>query len=127
MARKHRRPAATAHRCLEPLQPRCWACGGPLWMAYHATRTVAMLDGLCPLRLKVRHRVNKACALYHQPYRPEEEGALALPKGECGLDVIAFIGMPRRNSRNRCAGCGPLSGPSKSAQIQRRRPSVATA
>jgi hypothetical protein len=64
-------------------------------MAYHATRTVAMLDGLCQLRLKVRRCVNKACALYHQPYRPEEEGALALPKGEFGLDIIAFIGALR--------------------------------
>src|SRR5436309_2071789 len=95
MARKHHRPAATAHRYLEPVRPRCWACGGPLWMAYHANRTVATLDGLCRLRLKVRRCVNKACALYHQPYRPEEEGAVALPKGEFGLDVIALIGALR--------------------------------
>ena len=44
MARKHHRPAATAHRYLGPVRPRCWACGGPLWMAYHANRTVATLD-----------------------------------------------------------------------------------
>jgi hypothetical protein len=64
-------------------------------MAYHATRTVATLDGLCQVRLKVRRCENKACALYHHPYRPEEEGALALPKGEFGLDVIALIGALR--------------------------------
>jgi hypothetical protein len=95
MARKHRRPAATAHRYLEPLRSRCWLCGGPLWMAYHATRTVATLDGLCQVRLKVRRCEHKACARYHHPYRPEEEGALALPKGEFGLDIIALIGALR--------------------------------
>jgi hypothetical protein len=62
-------------------------------MAYHATRMVATLDGLCQLRLKVRHCVNTACAPYHQPYRPEEEGMVALPKGEFGLDVIALIAL----------------------------------
>jgi hypothetical protein len=64
-------------------------------MAYHATRTVATLDGLCQLRLTGRRCVNTACALYHQPYRPEEEGTVALPKGEFGLDVIALIGTLR--------------------------------
>jgi hypothetical protein len=95
LARKQRRPAASAHRSLAPLRSRCWACGGPLWMAYHATRTVATLDGLCQLRLKGCRCVNTACALYYQPYRPEEEGAVALPKGEFGLDIIALIGALR--------------------------------
>jgi hypothetical protein len=46
MPRKHCRPSATAYRSLEPVCRRCWHCGGPLWMAYHARRTVATLDGL---------------------------------------------------------------------------------
>jgi len=95
MARKYCRPVATAHRSLAPLSRRCWSCGGPLWMAYHATRTVATLEGLCQFRLAVRRCVNRACAVYHQPYRPEEEGSVALPKGEFGLDVIAAIGALR--------------------------------
>jgi hypothetical protein len=33
--------------------------------------------------------------VYHQPYRPEEETAMALPHGEFGLDVIALIGALR--------------------------------
>jgi len=39
--------------------------------------------------------VNPACALYHEPHRPEEEGAFALPQGEFGLDVIALVGALR--------------------------------
>ncbi len=35
------------------------------------------------------------CVRYHQPYRPEAEGAWALPHGEFGLDVIAHIGLLR--------------------------------
>jgi hypothetical protein len=95
MARKYCRPVATDQRYLAPVSRRCWSCGGPLWMAYHATRTVATLDGLCQFRLAVRRCVHPACALYHQPYRPEEEGSVALPKGEFGLDVIAAIGTLR--------------------------------
>jgi hypothetical protein len=33
--------------------------------------------------------------MYHRPYRPEEEGAFALPQGEFGLDVIALVGTLR--------------------------------
>jgi hypothetical protein len=33
--------------------------------------------------------------LYHRPYRPEGEGAFALPQGEFGLDVIALVGALR--------------------------------
>jgi hypothetical protein len=38
---------------------------------------------------------NQTCPRYHQPTRPEEEGAWALPHGEFGLDVIALVGMLR--------------------------------
>jgi len=47
------------------------------------------------LRLVVRRCVNEGCALYHKPYRPEGEGAFALPQGEFGLDVIALVGALR--------------------------------
>jgi hypothetical protein len=35
------------------------------------------------------------CPHYHQPYRPEAEGAWALPHGGYGLDVIALVGFLR--------------------------------
>jgi hypothetical protein len=39
--------------------------------------------------------VNEGCALYHEPHRPEQEGAFALPQGEFGLDIIALVGALR--------------------------------
>lgn len=95
MARTAARPPATARMTLEPVQRRCWCCGGPLWVAYHGTRTVATLGGLTALRLVVRRCETAACAAYHRAYRPEAEGALALPQGEFGLDVIALVGRLR--------------------------------
>jgi Transposase, Mutator family len=50
---------------------------------------------LVRLRLVVRRCVNEGCELYHEPRRPEEEGAFALPQGEFGLDVIALVGALR--------------------------------
>lgn len=64
-------------------------------MSYHNFRTVVTLHGLCKLTLKIRRCHNLDCPLYHKPYRPEEEGALALPQGEFGLDIIALIGTLR--------------------------------
>jgi hypothetical protein len=95
MARKQRRPAATTRRHLAPLHDRCWECGHALWFAYQNTRTVTTLEGLVHLTLQIRRCPNRSCALYHRAYRPEEEGVLALPKGEFGLDVIALVGMLR--------------------------------
>ena len=95
MARKRSRPAAAMQRFLEPARKRCWACEGPLWMVYHTARTVALLDGLCRFTLTVRRCENRGCPLYHQPYRPEEETAVALPHGEFSLDIIALIGALR--------------------------------
>lgn len=95
MARNQPRPQAETRLRLEPLSNQCRECGQPLWVAYHNFRTVATLDGLMGLRLVIRRCVNEGCELYHRPYRPEEEGAFALPKGEFGLDVIALVGALR--------------------------------
>jgi len=51
--------------------------------------------GLVHLTLVVRRCRNQECALYHVPYRAEEEGAWALPHGEFGLDIITVIGQLR--------------------------------
>ena len=62
---------------------------------YENRRTVATLDGLVRLRLKIRRCHAAGCARHHRPYRPEAEGALALPQHEFGLDVIALVGALR--------------------------------
>ncbi len=95
MARNKRRPEAAVRKTLEPLRERCPFCGGRLWTNYHNRRTVATLDGLVHLTLKVRRCQNPLCEHFHKPYRPEEEGAYALPEGEFGLDVIALVGALR--------------------------------
>jgi hypothetical protein len=95
MARNQPRPQAPSEIRLELLDDRCRICQGKLWVAYHSTRTLATLEGLVRLRLVVRRCVDPACELYRRSYRPEEEGALALPQGEFGLDVIALVGALR--------------------------------
>jgi hypothetical protein len=95
MARRHHRPSADYERTLAPLDTHCPLCSGPAPVAYHSHRTVATLDGLGRLTLVVRRCRDTACPLHRQPYRPEEEGAIALPHGEFGLDLIALVGMLR--------------------------------
>jgi len=95
MARTKARPQASSQQTLQPERRHCASCGGSLWTAYFNTRTVTTLDGLVHLTLKIRRCRNAACPLFHRPYRPEGEGALVLPQGEVGLDVIAFVGARR--------------------------------
>ncbi len=64
-------------------------------MLYQTARAVTTVEGVCRLTLMVRRCVQPTCPLYHRPYRPEEETAVALPHGEFGLDVIALIGALR--------------------------------
>jgi hypothetical protein len=47
------------------------------------------------LTLQIRRCLNRVCPQFRRPYRPEEEGRLALPKHEFGLDVIACVGTLR--------------------------------
>ena len=72
-----------------------FACNGRLWHLYQTQRTVTTLDDVTRLTITVVRCPNPACAHYHLPVRPEEEGAWALPHGEFGLDVIAHIGALR--------------------------------
>jgi hypothetical protein len=95
MARTHPRPPADRELTLPSCHDRCWDCGGALWVAYHNHRTVHTLAGLVRLTLPVRRCQNPDCARYRKPYRPEGEGAYALPHGEFGLDVIAHVGALR--------------------------------
>src|SRR5436853_1415091 len=95
MARRTPRPIASHAMTLTPLKEYCEQCGQPLWVGYHATRTVVTLTGLWRLTLVVRQCVQPSCPRFHKPYRPEEEGRWALPHGEFGLEVIALIGRWR--------------------------------
>src|SRR6185437_10682316 len=95
MPRRRCRPPAMHSQVLDRLPTRCEACQGPLWVAYHDHRTVVTLEGLLHLTLRIRRCPNRACAQYHRPCRPPEEGRLALPQAEFGLDVIARIGALR--------------------------------
>jgi len=95
MARITPRPPPTQTLVLSCLNHRCPVCEGPLWFAYENFRKVTTLDAVLGLTLQIRRCVNPVCEFYHQPYRPEREGRLALPHHEFGLDVIAWIGAQR--------------------------------
>ncbi len=64
-------------------------------LRYDNHRTVATLAGRVWLRLKIRRCEDAACSRHGVPYRPEAEGALALPRHEFGLDIIALVGALR--------------------------------
>jgi hypothetical protein len=64
-------------------------------VAYHNRRRLTFLDEVVQFTLVIRRCRTPACARYRRAYRPEEEGALALPHGEFGLDVIALVGQLR--------------------------------
>lgn len=95
MARRHARPAPTEEKCLDAAQTACPACGRKMWFGYANSRTLVTLNGLIRLELKIRQCRHAECSRYRRPYRPEAEGALALPHHEFGLDVIATVGALR--------------------------------
>jgi Transposase, Mutator family len=95
MARRSARPRPDRERVLSSARRRCPACGERMRIRYDNYRTVATLGGLVRLRLKIRRCERLDCARRHVPYRPESEGAVALPRHEFGLDVIALVGALR--------------------------------
>jgi hypothetical protein len=64
-------------------------------VAYHNRRRLTLLDEVMQFTLVIRRCRTPSCTRYRRAYRPEEEGALALPHGEFGLDVIALVGQLR--------------------------------
>jgi hypothetical protein len=95
MARRNARPQP-AETIEIPSQLRaCPNCGGSLWAANMARRTVTTLRGLVRLRLQVRSCRNPDCHRYKVCLRPEREASYALPQHEFGLDVIALVGALR--------------------------------
>jgi len=95
MARTAARPEATGERVLEPLTDACPRCGRRMWADYQNRRTVTTLSQVLRLRLNIRRCPHADCPQFHKPYRPEAEGAIALPEHEFGLDVVALVGALR--------------------------------
>jgi len=85
----------TITRDLTPERTTCPHCGRPMTADYANRRTLHTLAGVTRLNLTIRRCHNRACAAHKKPYRPEAEGAFALPRHEFGLDVVALIGRLR--------------------------------
>ena len=75
MSRLSMRPSPLRWETLETA-----TCGGRLSCHYTNRRAVVTVDGLLGLRLKVRRCVNRGCGRFHRAFRPEAEGAIALPQ-----------------------------------------------
>jgi hypothetical protein len=95
MARRNARPQPAEMIEIPSHRRACPTCGGTLWAANMAHRTVTTLRGLVRLRLQVRSCRDPDCPRYKACLRPEGEGAYALPQHEFGLDVIALVGTLR--------------------------------
>ena len=95
MTRTSVRQPPDRERVLRPACRLCPACGSPMRTRYENHRTLVTLTGSVRLRLKIRWCETIGCARFHRPYRPEAEGALALPQHEFGLDIIALVGALR--------------------------------
>jgi hypothetical protein len=95
MARLSARRRPERERVLAPIRQDCPGCGGHMRLRYENRRTLATLSGAVRLRLRIRRCERQGCPRFHIPYRPEAEGALALPQHEFGLDVIALVGLLR--------------------------------
>ena len=95
MARTRPRPQPDREQVLKPVHQRCLGCGGRLRYRYDNRHTVTTLAGLVRLHLQIRRCETPGCTRHRRPYRPEAEGAIALPQHEFGLDVIALVGALR--------------------------------
>jgi hypothetical protein len=95
MPRRSARPQPDRTLDLTCQTRACPSCGGPLWAANIARRTVTTLEGLVLLRLQVRNCRNPDCPRRGACLRPEHEGRFALPQHEFGLDVITLVGRLR--------------------------------
>jgi hypothetical protein len=101
MARTSIRERPDREEVLWPMQQACPACGHPMRLRYDNCRTLVTLTGPVRLRLKIRRCERDDCSRHHRPYRPEAEGAIALPEHEFGLEVIALVGRLRH--REHCS------------------------
>jgi hypothetical protein len=99
MGGKTRRAEATQERRLRPEELECRECGQRLRLEYSSWRKVATLEGMVRLKVSIGRCPNPAGTRYHVPTHPLEEGHVALPHYEYGLDVLALIGRQRYQER----------------------------
>ena len=95
MSRSWCRVKPANEQVLVPVRKACPECGRAMRIRYTNRRAVVSLRGLVCLSLKIRRCEDRSCGRYHRAWRPEAEGALALPQHEFGLDVIALVGCLR--------------------------------
>src|SRR5215212_3674246 len=95
MARLSARARPDRERVLRAARQLCPGCGGHMRLRYKNRRTLVLLTGAVRLRLQIRRCEREGCSRYRVAYRPEAEGAIALPQHEFGLDVIALVGVLR--------------------------------
>ena len=95
MSRNQCRRPCWEERFLRPWTRYCPACDRRMWVRYTCVRTLVHLSEPVRYQVSVCACRNSDCSRFQKPYRPEEEGALALPKSEYGLDVLAFVGTCR--------------------------------
>src|SRR3954449_8249462 len=95
MARLLARARPDRERVLRPARQDCPGCGGHMRLRYENRRTLVTLSGAGRLGVRIARGERPDGPRFHLPYRPEAEGALALPQHEFDLDVIALVGLLR--------------------------------
>ena len=81
------------HEELKPLLLNCPSCGRRMWSAYNNQRILTSIYyEKRRLTLRKYRCVNQQCNRFHEPYGPELEGRLFLPRCQFGLDVILAVG-----------------------------------
>jgi hypothetical protein len=95
MAKTAKSAEPTIERDLRPERTACPQCDRPMRADYTNCRTLHTLAGVTRLTLTIRRCRHAGCSAFKRPYRPESEGAFALPRHEFGLDVVALIGRLR--------------------------------
>lgn len=101
MGGKTAREEATEERRLRPETMQCRKCGRRLRLQYTAWRKVAMLGGMVHLKVSIGRCENSR---YHVPTPPLEEGHVALPHDEYGLDVLASLAATWQSPARSVAG-----------------------
>ena len=80
---------------LYPTQRTCPNCGEPLVERYRQSRFIVTLSGMLRLNKHVLECQTLNCRQHGVKWRPEGDGALALPYYTFGLDVVARVGELR--------------------------------
>ncbi len=119
MSKTAKTAVPTITRDLAAERTDCPHCGRPARADYANHRTVHTLDGVTRLNPTVRRCHAAACPADKRPDRPEAEGAVALPRHEFGLDVVALVGRLRYAEHRSGKAAAPCA---RAGSRQVRRP-----